>query len=514
MLAATVSTTPLYAVIDLGSNSFHMLITRLVAGSVQTVDKVKRKVRLASGLNEQNELSEEAMARGLQCLRFFAERLQDIPPENVQIVATATLRIAVNSDVFLQQAHAILGRSINLLSGIEEAKNIYFGVAHTSCCSKQRLVLDIGGASTEIIVGDGFEVKQVKSLNIGCVTFNHLYFTDALLNDVNFERAIFAAKSQLMPLLADYQAIGWQSVLGGSGTMQALAEILSYNQQPTIITLPFLKQVQHLLIACKHLEKIEIAGLDNDRKPVFASGVAILVALFESFTIQELKLSNGALREGLLYELMPNMQNRNIRHNTINSLNERFSVDIKQAKRVSKSAVILFEQLGHILINSETSNNSHIIDLLKIACQWHELGLTIGFKNYREHGAYILQHADLAGFEQGERCLLKMLVKLHIGDIDDEQVTTQVLADAQTIKYLLVAIRLAVIFSHRRQDDIMADYHLRLDDKHDSILQPIQNIILSLPQAWLSKSPLMVDELHKESDELQALGFTLVIEAT
>lgn len=197
MLAATVSTTPLFAVIDLGSNSFHMLITRLVAGSVQTVDKVKRKVRLASGLNEHNELSEEAMARGLHCLRFFAERLQDISPENVQIVATATLRIAVNSDVFLQQAHAILGRPINLLSGIEEATNIYLGVAHTSCCSKQRLVLDIGGASTEIIVGDGFEVKQVKSLNIGCVTFNHLYFTDALLNDVNFERAIFAAKSQL-----------------------------------------------------------------------------------------------------------------------------------------------------------------------------------------------------------------------------------------------------------------------------------------------------------------------------
>jgi len=495
-----------------------MLITRVVSGSVQTVDKVKRKVRLASGLNSQNELNDEAITRGLQCLHFFAERLRYIPPENIQIVATATLRIAVNADIFLQQAHVILGRPVTLLTGVEEAKNIYLGVAHTSCCAKQRLVFDIGGASTEVIVGDGFDAKKVISLNMGCVTFHHLYFHDTLLNDANFEDAILAAKSYLIPILSEYKAIGWQSVLGGSGTMQALAEILNYNHQPTIITLTFIKQIKGLLIDCQQIDSIEIDGLNNDRKPVFASGLAILIALFESFDIHELQLSNGALREGLLYELMPNMQTNNVRKRTINSLVERFCIDTKQAARVVKHAVVLFEQLADDLVFSESISKSYAIDLLEMSCQLHELGLTIGFKHYAQHGAYILHNADLAGFDQTERCFVKMLIMQHRGDIDVEQVSTQALVNARTAKLLLVSMRLSVIFSQCRQDIALVNFQVRIDKRFDSekpnTRTNMQNIILSLPQTLLTKSPLLVDELHQESNALQVLNFSLAIEAT
>ena len=215
MITHTEISTPLYAVIDLGSNSFHMLITRQLANSVQVVDKVKRKVRLASGLSAQNQLSKSAIARGLECLQFFAERLQDIPQENIRIVATATLRIATNRDEFLSKANDILGQPINLLSGKQEAENIYLGVAHTSCGAKQRFVIDIGGASTELILGNGFTTQQVESLNIGCVTFKKQFFTDEKLSTNNFAQAINAAALQIKPLVTSYQKIGWQAVASG-----------------------------------------------------------------------------------------------------------------------------------------------------------------------------------------------------------------------------------------------------------------------------------------------------------
>ena len=251
MISNNLASSPLYAIIDLGSNSFHMMITRQLADSVQVVDKVKRKVRLAAGLDDNNTLSEEAISRGLECLSFFAERLQDIPADNVRIVATATIRLANNRNEFIRRANQILGQNVILLSGEQEAEFIYLGVAHTSCCNEKRFVIDIGGASTELIVGSGLQSKEITSVDIGCVTFNRQYFSDGYLNKSNFEQAIIAAKKVLSPLLSSYQKVGWQSVLGGSGTMQALAEMLMYQNSPTIITYTFLKETQQNLIDCQ-----------------------------------------------------------------------------------------------------------------------------------------------------------------------------------------------------------------------------------------------------------------------
>lgn len=305
-----------YAVVDLGSNSFHLLIIRLHDNEIKTVNKVKRKVRLAAGLNEHNELSIDALERGLDCLRLFDKHLATIPLSNIRIVATATLRIAKNRNDFLNKANKILPLAIKLLSGKQEAETIYSGVAH-SCktnLAQKRLVIDIGGASTELIIGQGFTTNKAISLNFGCVSFREKYFTNGQLTEDNFAAAINAASRIIKPISANFIKLGWQSVVGSSGTIQALTEILSYRQQETIITANFLQEIKGVLIDCKSIDAIAInniafKGLRADRSPVLASGLCILIALFNCLQLKELKLSTGALREGLLFEML-SIQNK------------------------------------------------------------------------------------------------------------------------------------------------------------------------------------------------------------
>lgn len=296
-----------YAVVDLGSNSFHLLITRLVDNKFEVVNKVKRKVRLAAGLNNQNQLSIEAIERGLECLSLFAKHLISIPTKNIRIVATATLRIASNSSDFIHTANKILPIDIQLLSGMQEANIIYSGVAHT-CGDKstqKRLIVDIGGASTELIIGECFSALHAVSLNLGCVSFNQRYFSDNKLTEKNFSNAIIAADKIIKPIAGDFIKLGWKVTLGSSGTVQALAEILHEQQQEIVISAIFLQDIKQALLACKTIGNIAFSGLRADRAPVLASGLCILIALFNGLAIKELKLSTGALREGLLFEILP-----------------------------------------------------------------------------------------------------------------------------------------------------------------------------------------------------------------
>ncbi|MBL4823239.1 MAG: phosphatase [Colwellia sp.] len=296
-----------YAVVDLGSNSFHLLITQRVNNQMKVVAKIKQKVRLAAGLNNNNELSPDAINRGLNCLTLFSQHLLSIPISNIRIVATAALRIAINRDDFLISANKILPVKIKLLSGEQEAKTIYSGVAHTcqDGFEKKRFVIDIGGASTELIIGQGFEAQQTISLNLGCVSFKEKFFTDNLLTEKNFTTAVTAASKIITPISVNFINLGWQSVLGSSGSMQALAEILHERKQPIKITSAFLQEIKQALIQCKTIDNITLSGLRADRAPVLASGLSILIALFKVFNITVLTLSAGALREGLLYEMLP-----------------------------------------------------------------------------------------------------------------------------------------------------------------------------------------------------------------
>jgi exopolyphosphatase/guanosine-5'-triphosphate,3'-diphosphate pyrophosphatase len=502
MITHTEISTPLYAVIDLGSNSFHMLITRQLANSIQVVDKVKRKVRLASGLNAQNQLSESAIARGLECLQFFAERLQDIPQENVRIVATATLRIATNRDEFLSKANKILGQPINLLSGKQEAENIYLGVAHTSCGAKQRFVIDIGGASTELILGNGFTTQQIESLNIGCVTFNNRFFSDDKLSSENFSLAINAGKKMISPLVERFKSNGWKLALSGSGTMQALTEIQRYTHQSSEIDLAFLEKIQQQLINCKTISNIKIDGLTSDRTPVLASGLAILIALFESFDIEIIQLSSGALREGLLYSMLPKNDDINVRTSTINSLTEKFHIDSQHATRIIKQSNSLF----HSYRESWSLNENNDLSLLNTACALHEIGLLLEFKQHQKHGAYILQHADIPGFDEAERQLLMALVLMYKGEIDLTHLHKQTAVSFQQASYLLVILRLAVILCRRRKNDALPDYQTAIiRTKEDDVIN------LCLPTKWLAEHPLIADELQQENDHLAKLNISLNI---
>jgi exopolyphosphatase/guanosine-5'-triphosphate,3'-diphosphate pyrophosphatase len=278
--------------------------------SMQTVNKVKQKVRLAAGLDENLYLSNDVIMDGLNCLKLFAKHLVSIPPDNISIVATAALRIAKNNDAFFQAANKILPKKIRLLSGEQEANTIYAGVSHTSVDNIQesntkQLVIDIGGASTEIIVGEGNKAKKLASLNIGCVSFLSQYFSDGLLTHTNFEQCISAAEKTIETVSQEFIQVGWSNALGSSGTIQAIIEILHQRQQVKSITLTLLFEIQQCLVSCRTIDNIKIPGLRTDRKVVLASGLSILIALFQSLNIQTLQLSKGALREGLLFELVP-----------------------------------------------------------------------------------------------------------------------------------------------------------------------------------------------------------------
>ncbi|QDP02716.1 guanosine-5'-triphosphate,3'-diphosphate pyrophosphatase [Thalassotalea sp. PS06] len=488
---------PLYAVIDLGSNSFHMMISRLVADSVQVVDKVKRKVRLASGLNEQGELDSKSMARGWECLSFFAERLQDIPAENIQIVATATLRIAKNAKTFLERAEQILGHKITVISGDEEAKLIYLGVAHTTISQNNRLVIDIGGASTELIVGQGFDPQLMQSLDMGCVTFNQQFFPENIYSEAAFKAANAQAKKVLTPFEHAYRDANWESALGVSGTLQAIMEVLTAQGRLPIINLVKLQELKQQVLACGNLNSLDITGLVNERKPVFASGLAILIALFENLKIDELQLAGGAIREGLLYELLPNMRNVNIRMRTLNGLMARFNIDERQAYRVADIADQACQQLL-----STWQFAQHYRSILQSACVLHEIGLQLEYKGNKQHAVYILQHADLAGFSTPERLLLCALVGNYKTDVDVTLLNRQTFAPLWSACQLLAILRLSVILSKRRKDDVMPEFSITGVDK---------TLKLTLPDAWLKQHPLVSAELKQEIIDIAKLDIELSI---
>ncbi|WP_371187279.1 guanosine-5'-triphosphate,3'-diphosphate pyrophosphatase [Thalassotalea maritima] len=489
---------PLYAVIDLGSNSFHMLIARLVADSVQVVDKVKRKVRLASGLDDNHMLDDKSMARGWECLSFFAERLQDIPRENIRVVATATLRLAKNADVFLQQAETVLGFPIEVITGEQEARHIYLGAAHTTCGAEARLVIDIGGASTELVVGQQFEPKIVRSLDIGCVTFNHRYFSGGVLSEQAFNDAIRAAKTKLSAIKSDYQQFGWDLVLGVSGTLQAAAETLSAQGLGQKLTLENLRLLKTQVIAGQQLNQLNIVGLQDDRKPVFAPGLAILIAILEEFAIDEVQLAGGAIREGILYELLPNMRNMNIRQRTLMGLIERFSIDEMHAYRVANLADKAVSQ-----VQKSWQLSNELASILQSACVLHEIGLLLEFKRSKKHAQYILANTVLAGFSHDQRLLLTALVANYKTDINLSVITEQSYTEQQKAIYLIVLLRLAVILAKRRRDDAMPDF----------ILQASENtLVLKLPQAFCQKHPLISAELKQECKDITACGFHFSIE--
>ncbi|MEF9890674.1 MULTISPECIES: guanosine-5'-triphosphate,3'-diphosphate diphosphatase [Citrobacter] len=478
------TTTSLYAAIDLGSNSFHMLVVREVAGSIQTLTRIKRKVRLAAGLNSDNVLSAEAMERGWQCLRLFAERLQDIPQPQIRVVATATLRIAVNADEFIVKAQEILGCPVQVISGEEEARLIYQGVAHTTGGADQRLVVDIGGASTELVTGSGAQTTSLFSLSMGCVTWLERYFTNRNLAQENFDEAEKAAREVLRPVADKLRFHGWKVCVGASGTVQALQEIMMAQGMDERITLTKLQQLKQRAIHCGRLEELEIEGLTLERALVFPSGLAILIAIFTELNIQCMTLAGGALREGLVYGMLHLPVDQDIRSRTLRNIQRRFMVDTDQANRVTQLAVHLLEQ-----VKDEWHLEAISRELLQSACQLHEIGLSVEYKQAPLHAAWLVRNLDLPGFTPAQKKLLATLLLNQTNPVDLSSLHQQNAVPPRIAEHLCRLLRLAIIFAARRRDDLVPYITLQAQD---------ENLTLTLPEGWLEHHPLGTELIDQE----------------
>ncbi|SCC36006.1 guanosine-5'-triphosphate,3'-diphosphate diphosphatase [Kosakonia oryziphila] len=475
----------LYAAIDLGSNSFHMLVVREVAGSIQTLSRIKRKVRLAAGLSSENQLSQDAMERGWQCLRLFSERLQDIPAQQIRVVATATLRLAVNAQEFLNKAQVILGCPVQVISGEEEARLIYQGVAHTTGGADQRLVVDIGGASTELVTGTGAQTTSLFSLSMGCVTWLERFFTDRNLGQENFDAAEHAAREVLRPVADELRRHGWKVCVGASGTVQALQEIMMAQGMDERITLAKLQQLKQRAIQCGRLEELEIEGLTLERALVFPSGLAILIAIFTEMNIASMTLAGGALREGLVYGMLHLPVDQDIRSRTLRNIQRRFIIDTDQAHRVTALAKRFV-----LSVEKEWELDAYSIEILQVACELHEIGLSIEFKQAPQHAAWLVRNLDLPGFTPAQKKLLATLLLNQTNAVDLSSLHQQNAVPPRVAEHLCRLLRLAIIFASRRRDDLLPEIIVSARG---------EKLTLSLPLGWLKSHPLGAELIEQES---------------
>jgi len=400
-----------YAAVDLGSNSFHLVISRYNHGEFTVIDRQREVVRLAAGLDEDNNLSEEIADRALRCLKEFSQLLAALPAENIRAVGTNALRRLRGKNKFLERAEHALGHSIEIIAGREEARLIYLGVSKWSTGQEDsRLVIDIGGGSTEIIAGKGDIAHCRESLEVGCVVLSKEFFSDGELSQKRFDKAVLAAELAIQPVVSQFRMQGWSQVIGCSGTMKSMAlAMIEGGWSSDAIRKDGLKQLLKQAIEAGSLDKLVIPGVSRDRLPVFAGGLSILLALFDLFEIQEMSVSDIALREGVLYDLVGRSSAEDIRDVSVSAMLSRWAVDVVHGEKVHATALILYEQVASSWDIRDT--------LFESSLQWsaklHEVGLQISHDGYHKHGAYVLANADLAGFAKRDQLLLAALISGH-----------------------------------------------------------------------------------------------------
>jgi len=431
-----------FAVIDLGSNSFHMMVVESINGSPRVVSKVKRKVRLAAGLDENNVLSLEAMERGWECLALFGEHLSSLNMSNVKVVSTATLRLAKNANEFCEKGNLLLGSDINIISGEQEAALIYHGMAVTSNSADKRLIIDIGGASTELILGAGLSPIILNSLNMGCVTWLERYFVDGVLSQRNFDTAIEASKQVLSTVKQDYLAHQWQLTLGASGSVQAVQEVLIAQGHNEEVTLNKLIMLMGQCITCKSQSELVLTGLKAERATVFVSGLSILIMLFQELSIDGMLASGGALREGVINQLIGQPVSEDICLDTCQSIQMRFQLNTQQASQVGQLAQRFAQQL-----NIPATLHRY----LDYSAMLHEIGLSVNYLEAQHHGYYLLSNMPLAGFSAQQKNLVVALVGNYKGIINQTLISEQSCCDQISAAQLLLCLRLAIICIGRCQ---------------------------------------------------------------
>lgn len=488
-----------YAAVDLGSNSFHMIVANWVDGHLQIIDRMKEMVRLASGLNDKQELSKESMQQGLECLQRFGQRIKEIPHVNVRAVGTNTLRQARNGGVFLSQAHDALGHPIEIIAGREEARLIYSGVAHSLYDeTNKRLVIDIGGGSTELIIGRGFDTYYTESLYMGCVNMEQRFFEDGKIKAKKMRKAVLFAMQELESIETTYKKMGWDHALGSSGTIMTIQDVVqAQGWCDSGITASALTQLLEALIAIGDSALLNFTGLSERRKPVFASGVAILYGVFEALNLERMDVSEGALREGLLYDLIGRVHDEDIRDKTIMAVVQRYNVDMEQANRVRDTAENFFHQIKRDWELDEKTD----LKLLLWGALIHEIGLSVAHNQYHRHGAYLTANSDLAGFSRQEQINLAMLVRSHRRKFPLEEFESIAYSMKGSVTRLCVLLRLAVVLHRSRSNSSLPEMRISVSKNR---------VNLDFPSDWLNKHPLTFVDLSTEEGFLQVADIKLL----
>jgi exopolyphosphatase / guanosine-5'-triphosphate,3'-diphosphate pyrophosphatase len=489
----------LIAAVDLGSNSFHMVVAREFLGEFRILERRGQKVQLAAGLDDAFILSEDAQQRGLECLREFAQRLQGMDPSRVSVLATNALRAARNRQQFIERAEEILGYPIEVIAGREEARLIYLGVAHTLADDMgNRLVVDIGGGSTEFIIGERFEPKALESLHMGCVSYTRRFFPDGLITEVAFENAVSAARQELLNIETGYKRLGWQNVVGSSGTIRAVEQTLAeYGWLADGITPAALKKLRKQTLQFATLDDISLPGVKYERRQVFIGGLAILCAVFDTFGIENMVYSDGALREGALWDIFGRSSHEDVRQRTVQSLKDRFFVDDEQAARVRTTALELFDQ-----VRESWQLDESVADWLGWGAELHEIGMSLSHSGFHKHGAYLLQHADMLGFTRQGQAKLAALVRCHRRKLSLGEFGTisSVRRDAMIKAARL--LRLAVILNHSRGAHPVPVPQLTATGN---------DLLMQLPQGWLEEHPLTARDLEAEIGFQRDAAMTLQV---
>ena len=488
------------AAIDLGSNSFHMIIARLDHGRVQVLDRLREPVRLAEGLGEDGTLAETARARALEALGRMGQRLRSFGTPQVRAVGTNTLRKADKAKDFRREAERALGHRIEVIPGSEEARLIYLGVSHgIAGAPARRLVIDIGGGSTECIIGDGFEPRVVHSLYMGCVNFSERFFGNGKLTKKRFKAAKVAAGLEVQPFAESIKALGWERVYGASGTIKAVAEILEANQWAShAITKDGLAHLRGHMIAAPSLADLVLPGLAEERRPVIAGGVAILGALFDDLGLDDMWVSPTALREGLLYDLLGRFQEEDPRDRTIAMLSKRYAIDEVQVARVTNIAIAMLDQV----VDAWSLSNEEDEHRLRWACQLHELGLAINYSGHHKHAAYLIAESDLPGFSTDDKRFVASIVRAHRRKILPEHFVAVDDDERNTAIRLSLLLRLSVLFS-RSRSTVSLPVPLCKANKNT----------LHLTIAGLDAHPLVQADLEQQQQYLSAVGYKLDFES-
>lgn len=482
----------------MGSNSFHMVVARIIHNEIRPLEKLGEKVQLGAGLDANNFLDEASQQRAIACLERFRQRIQGMPQDCVQIVGTNALREARNTNSFLMKAEKTIGYPISVISGHEEARLIYLGVSHSLADDTgNRLVIDIGGGSTEFIIGERFETKALDSLHMGCVSFRDQFFADGKVNSQNFSRAVLEASREILGIRNRFKSLQWQHAVGSSGSVKAVELALTGAQLSSRgITFANLKKLREMVVATGKVSLLSKLGVRKDRVSIFPAGLAILYAAFEVLGIDEMDFCDGALREGLLYDMVGRNQHEDVRERTINSMLERYRVDREQATSIENTVITLWKQVAFAWnIEAEACELQ-----LRWAARLHEIGLSIAHNQYHKHGAYLLEHSDMAGYSKQAQLELAILVRCHRRKLSDDLFSSLLPDKIPQIKRLAVLLRLAVVLHHAR-NVMLPDKLLLTVNEH--------NLRLRLGDQWLTRHPLSVADLEAEKGYLSKFGFSL-----